>query len=486
MAPPTILSTATVPVQDRSTKSRWALVVTCVAAFMVTLDALVVITALPAIQQSFGASLDSLQWTINAYTLAFAAGIVTASTLGDRYGRRRIFASGVALFALSSAACALAPSADSLIVARTVQGLAGAMVAPTALTILTSAFSVERRGAIVGVYGGVTGLAVASGPLVGGVLTQALGWHSVFWLNVPIGLVAAALALSRLDESYGPASPLDLPAVGLVSGGAVGIVLGLVRASDQGWASPETVLSLGLGILLMAGFVVWELRAADPMVPMRMFRNVTFSAANATAFFMTGSQFAAAFLIAQYFQLGQGYSPMETGLRVLPWTATPLVVAPLAGAASDRLGRRPLLLLGMFLEALGFVLFVFVATTDAAYWQVILPLVVSGVGVSMVLPVAPAAVLSAVAPIDVGRASAVSNTLQRFGTAFGVAVATAVFIANGSLANPDSFSAGFRPALLAVAGLAVLGALSALAVRKPEAILAHAAVDPATSAVLAA
>jgi EmrB/QacA subfamily drug resistance transporter len=466
--------------------SRWALVVTCVAAFMVTLDALVVITALPAIRQSLGASLDSLQWTINAYTLAFAAGIVTASTLGDRYGRRRIFASGVVLFALSSAACALSPGAEFLIVARSVQGLAGAMVAPTALTILTSAFPAERRGAIVGMYGGVSGLAVASGPLVGGVLTQTLSWHAVFWLNVPIGLLAAVLAMSRLDETYGPGSPIDLPAVGLVSGGAVGIVLGLVRAADQGWASPETVISLGLGILLTAGFVAWELRAADPMLPMRMFRGAKFSAANATAFFMAGSQFAAAFLIAQYFQLGQGHSPMDTGLRILPWTATPLLVAPLSGVLSDRLGRRPLLLAGMILEALGFVVFDYIATTDAGYWQVIIPLVVSGIGVSMVLPVAPAAVLSAVAPVDMGRASAVSNTLQRFGTAFGVAVATAVFIANGSLANPATFSAGFRPALLAVAGLAVLGALTALAVREPQAAPAHAAAEPAMAAALAA
>jgi len=212
-----------------------------------------------------------------------------------------VFAAGLTLFAIASAACALSPSANVLIIARTVQGLAAAMVAPLGLTLLTSAFPAERRGAVIGIWGGVAGLAVASGPLVGGVLTQVLSWHAIFWLNVPIGLIAAVLAMLWLPESFGPRTRLDLPAVALVSVGAVGIVLGLVRATGVGWGSPETVLSLGLGLLSMAGFVFWELRAAAPMVPMRLFRNQTFSAANTTAFFMSGAQFAAAFFIAQYF-----------------------------------------------------------------------------------------------------------------------------------------------------------------------------------------
>lgn len=211
---------------------------------MVTLDALVVIAALPAIRESLGADLDTLQWTVNAYTLAFAAGIITAAAAGDRFGRRRVFAAGLALFAVASAACALSPTAGALIAARTLQGLAAAMVAPLSLTILTSAFAAERRGAIVGVWGGISGLAVASGPLVGGLLTQTLSWHAVFWLNVPIGLIAAALSTTRLRETFGPATRLDLAGVALVSGGPVGIVLGLVRATGLGWGNPETVVSL--------------------------------------------------------------------------------------------------------------------------------------------------------------------------------------------------------------------------------------------------
>jgi EmrB/QacA subfamily drug resistance transporter len=374
---------------------------------------------------------------------------------------------GLALFAVASAACALAPNGAVLIAARTAQGLASALVAPVGLTILTSAFPAERRGAIVGVWGGVAGLAVASGPLFGGVLTQTLSWHAVFWLNVPIGVLGAALSLILLPESFGPPTRIDVPAVGLISGGAVALVLGLVRAADLGWANPTTIAGLGVGLVLLVGFVLWEIRAAEPMVPMRMFRSATFSAANGTGFFVSASQFAAAFLIAQYFQLGRGYSPMETGLRILPWTATPLLVAPLAGALSDRVGRRPLMLAGMGLQAVGFVAFAAIAGTPAAYWQAILPLVMAGVGVSMVLPVAPAAVLSAVERADIGRASAVNNMLQRFGAAFGVAVVTAVFLANGSLSSASSFSAGLAPALVSAAGLSIVGALSALAVRQP-------------------
>jgi EmrB/QacA subfamily drug resistance transporter len=438
---------------------------------MVNLDALVVITALPAIHRSLGASLTALQWTVNAYTLAYAAGITTAAALGDRLGRRRVFALGLAIFATASAACALAPSADALIGARVVQGVAAAMVMPLSLTILTGAFPAERRGAVVGIWGGIAGLAVACGPLVGGAITQGLDWHWIFWINVPIGLVAAVLSLARLAESVGPPTRLDLVAVALVSVGSTGVVYGLVRAADQGWSNLAAVAALSAGLLLLVGFVRWELRAPDPMLPMRLFRSRAFSAANVTGFCMSGSLFAAAYLVAQYFQLGLGYSPFETGLRVLPWTATPLVVAPLAGALSDRIGRRALMALGMALQAAGLLWFAGLAGTGVSYWPAIVSLLVAGIGVSMVLPVTPAAVLSAVARSDLGRASSVNSTVQRFGSAFGVAIGTAVFAANGSLASPLSFTAGFRPALGVLAFLSLVGAVSALAVGESSAVL---------------
>jgi EmrB/QacA subfamily drug resistance transporter len=428
---------------------------------MVTLDALVVVTALPAIHRDIGASLPALQWTVNAYTLAFAAGIITAAAAGDSLGRRRVFALGLTLFTAASAACGLSPNAEALIAARAVQGLAAAMIMPLSLTLLTAVFPPERRGAIVGIWGGIAGLAVAIGPLVGGAVTQSLSWQWVFWLNVPVGVLTAAFTLAKLPESRGPAGRLDLPAVALISAGSVAAILGLVRAGEEGWASLAGGGSLLLGLALLAGFVLWELRAAEPMLPMRLFRARAFSAGNATSFFMSAAQFSAAFLIAQYFQFGLGESPFSAGMHVLPWTLTPLFVAPAAGALSDRVGRRPLMAAGMALQAAGFAAFAVLASAGVSYALSIVPLVLAGIGVSMVLPVTPAAVLSAVAPADMGRASAVNSTLQRFGSAFGVAMITAVFASGGSLASQAAFMGGFQPALATAAGLSALGAVCA-------------------------
>src|ERR671935_3166969 len=287
----------------------WTVALTAIAFFMVTLDALVVVTALPAIQRDLHASLSMLEWTMNAFTLAFAAGIITAAALGDRFGRRRVFIIGLAIFTAASAACAIAPSAGLLIGARAIQGLAAAMVMPLSLTILVSAFPPERRGAVVGIWGGLGGLAVASGPLVGGAVTQGLDWHWIFWVNVPIGIVAALLAAAVLAESYGPATRLDLPAAVLASGGAIAIVWGLVRSGDVGWTNLQVIGSLIGGAVLIAAFLAWERGAIDPMLPLRLFRSSAFAAANLTAFLMAGALFSAAFLISQYLQFGLGYSP---------------------------------------------------------------------------------------------------------------------------------------------------------------------------------
>ena len=329
----------------RRSRPIWTLALTAIAFFMVALDALVVVTALPAIQRDLHASLSMLEWTVNAFTLAFAAGIITAAALGDRFGRRRIFVSGLILFTAASAACALAPTATLLIAARAIQGVGAAMVMPLSLTILVSAFPPERRGAVVGVWGGIGGLAIASGPLVGGAVTQGLDWHWIFWINVPIGIVAALLARLQLAESHGPATRLDLPAAAMVSGGAIAIVWGLIRTGDVGWTSSQVVAALVLGAVLIAGFVLWEGRATEPMLPLRLFSSRAFAAANATGFLMAGAIFSAAFLMSQYFQFALGYSPVATGLRLLPWTVTPLIVSPLAGVLSDRIGRRPALLM---------------------------------------------------------------------------------------------------------------------------------------------
>ena len=453
-----------------TSRLRWVLALTSLAYFIVVLDALVVVTALPRLQQDLHVGLATLQWTVNAYGIAFAAGIITAAALGDRFGRRRVFITGLALFTLASAACAVAPGATALVAARAVQGLGGAAVLPLSLTILTTAFPAQRRGAIVGIYGGLAGLAVAVGPLVGGAVTQGLDWHWIFWINVPLGVAGCLLSLRLLPESFGAAARLDLPGVALVTAGVVGLVWGLARTTQTGWGSAEVITALAGGVALLVSFLGWEARTAEPMLPLRLLRIRAFAAGNATGFLMSGSTFAAAFLITQYFQFAVGYSPLATGLRLLPWFGTPMLVAPLAGALSDRIGRRPVIATGLLLQGAGFAWVAVTASATGSTLGLILALLVAGVGVSMALPTVPVAVLSAVQPAEMGKASGIAAMMQRFGAVFAVAIATSVFGAFGGLGSAAELTSGLRPGLAVAAGLSLLGALTALAItaRRPS------------------
>jgi EmrB/QacA subfamily drug resistance transporter len=447
-----------------TTRLRWVLGLTSTAYFMVVLDSLVVITALPQMQRDLHADLASLQWTVNSYGIAFAAGIITAAALGDRFGRRRVFNLGLLLFTLSSAACAMSPTIGELVVARTVQGLGAAVVMPLSLTILTTAFPPERRGLIVGVYGGLAGLAVAAGPIVGGVIAESLDWHWIFWLNVPIGLLALALGSRLLPESHGGRERLDLVGVALVSSGVVGLVWALVRANDIGWSSPEILGTVFAGGVLLLAFIGWEQRAREPMVPARLFRNRAFAVGNLTTFLMSGATFASAFLITQEFQFARGYSPIATGVRLLPFFGTPMVVSPIAGALSDRIGRRPIMLTGLTLQAIGYTWVAARGSLATSWVELVVALLVAGIGISMALPTVPTAVLNAVAAHEMGKASGVNYMAQRLGAVFSIAIASAVFAAHGHLGNPAAVTAGFRPAMWSCVIFAVLAALTAVAI----------------------
>jgi EmrB/QacA subfamily drug resistance transporter len=446
----------------------WILALTSAAYFMVVLDSSVLITALPRMQRDFHVGLSSLQWTFNAYGIAFAAGIITAAALGDRFGRRRVFNCGVALFTVASAACALAPNAGELIAARMLQGVAGAIVLPLSMTILTTAFPAEKRGMIVGVYGGLAGLAVALGPVVGGAITEAVDWHWIFWLNVPIGVIAALLGLRLLPESYGASERLDLIGVGTVTAGVVALVWALTRANDIGWSRAETVATLGVGVVLLAVFLAWENRVSEPMVPLRLFAVREFAIGNLTAFLMSGAIFAAAFFVTQEFQFARGYSPLGTGLRLLPFFATPMFISPLAGALSDRIGRRPIMVVGLTLQAIGFIWVAARGSLSTSWIELTVALAVAGIGISMALPTVPTAVLSSVSSEEMGKASGINFMAQRFGTVFAIAIASAIFSSYGHLGAPASVTAGFRPALWTCAAFAVLAAVTAVGIRSPR------------------
>ena len=463
----------------------WVLGLTSTAYFMVVIDMAVVITALPRMQRDLKVGPSSLQWTLNAYGIAFAAGIITAAALGDRFGRRRIFNIGLALFTAASAACALSLNASELIAARTVQGLGGAIVLPLSLTILTTAFPPQRRAMIVGVYGGLAGLAVASGPLIGGDITEGIGWHWIFWINVPIGIVALALGLRLLPESHGASERFDLVGVALVTGGVVALVWALVRANQSGWASAEIVSTLAAGALLLLLFVGWEGRRADPMIPLRFFRNQTFAAGNVTSFLMSGAIFAAAYFITQEFQFARGYSPVSAGLRLLPFFATPMLISPLAGAVAGKVGLRPVMVLGLTLQAAGFAWVCFRGGLGTSWVELTLALLVAGIGVSMALPTVPTAILGAVAPNEMGKASGISYMTQQLGRVFAIAIGTSVFTAYGHLGTPASVTDGFKPALAACTVFAVLAALTATGItarQKGEAPELEAAESVVSSA----
>ena len=460
----------------------WTFVITSLALFMVTLDNLVVTTALPVIRKDLHSGLSGLEWTVNAYTLTFAVLLLTGAALGDRFGRRRMFSIGLGIFTVASAAAALAPSIGALDAARAVQGMGGAIVMPLTLTILSAAVPPERRGLALGAWGGISGLAVAIGPLVGGAVVSGISWHWIFWLNVPLGIVLAPLALFRLDETFGPSKRLDLPGVALASAGLFGIVWALVRGNSVGWGSAQIVGALVAGAILLAAFVMWELRTDAPMLPMRFFRNRTIPLSNVASLFMFFGMFGSIFLLAQFFQTVQGYSPFQAGLRILPWTAMPIFVAPIAGAMSDRVGGQKLMGLGLAMQAAGLAWIASVSTPTTPYSDLVIPFILSGAGMALFFAPVANVVLSSVKPSEEGQASGANNAIRELGGVFGVAVLASIFSHYGGYHSGESFVNGMTPAVYVGAGVVAAGSLAAFAIkRRPrvEAVEAEPALESA-------
>jgi len=456
----------------------WTLVLASLGAFVTSLDVVVVTAALPVLRTDLGASLSDLEWTVNSYNLVFACLMLTGAALGDRYGRRRMYVAGLIVFAVSSAACALAGGAQELIWARAVQGAGAAVILPLTLTLISAAFPVEKRGAAIGMWGGVSGLGVATGPVVGGAIVEGISWQWIFWLNVPVALGVAVLAALRVPESRGPRPQLDLPGLALAGAGMFALTWAPSRAPVIGWDSPEVIAALVAGALLVAGFVAWERRARYPMLPLAYFRSRGFTTANAVIFAQFVSLIGSLFMITQLFQVGLGYSPLEAGLRILVWMAMPMLVAPIAGVLSDRFGNRPFMLFGLLLQAVGLGWLAAVVTPGVGYGTLVAPLVVAGVGIAMCFPTTANAVVAAVPPEDAGVAAGTNTALREVGGVFGVAILAAVFAAQGGYASPAAFIDGFRPAMVVAALVPLAGVVAAAlapgkaAERAPEPVLA--------------
>jgi len=484
------VATGSVTTGSTGTESRrllpgqgWLLALTSVASFMVSLDTQVVATALPVIRVHLRASLASLEWTVNAYTLTFAVLLLTGAALGERLGRRRMLAAGIGLFSAASAACALAPSAGALVAARAVQGAGAALVLPLALALLSAGFPPHRRAWAIGIFSAVTGLAVAAGPVVGGAVAQGIAWQWIFWLNVPIGVVMIPLIGTRLTASARVPARLDPLGLVLVTGGALGLVWALIRANSLGWASPQIVASMVAGAVLVAAFGGWELRAAQPMVPLRLFRSRAYAAGNAACLCVFAVLFGLVFFMAQFLQTGLGYGPLGAGLRLAPGWAMLMVIAPFAGRLVHRFGERALIAGGLTVFAAALTWIALIARAGLPYADLVAPLVLAGAGVSVAIPPTQSVVMTSVPPADLGKASGTFNMLRQLGGVFGVAICAAVFAAHGGYASAAAFTSGFSPAMGACAGLALIGALAGLAIpRRPVPV----AASPGPAAVPAA
>ncbi|WP_410608116.1 DHA2 family efflux MFS transporter permease subunit [Amycolatopsis sp. lyj-109] len=466
--------------------------ITSSAWFLFALDRLAVTTALPVIRTDLGAGLAGAEWTVNAYTLPFAVLLLAGAALGDRFGRRRMFAIGLALFTAGSAAAALAPDVGALVTARAVQGAGGAIFAPLSMTMLSAAAPAARRGAVLGAWGGVGGLGVAAGPLLGGALTSLAGWQWIFWLNVPLGLVLVPVAWRCLRESHGPHDRLDLRGVALSGAGVSGVVWAVIQAGGDGWARPDVVVALAFGVLALVLFVVWETRAPAPMLPMRFFRHRAFAAANLTALLKYAALFGALFLVTQLLQTGLSASPLQAGLRMLPMVVMPMLLAPLAGVLSDRWGARPLMALGVGLVATGLAWLAAVTAPGVAYGALVPGLIMLGTGSALFFAPAAATVLGAVAPGEQGQASGAATAVREIAVVLGVAAISSIFAAHGDLGSPARLVAGFVPALWVGAALAGTGVLAALALPRPAGVRVrtagrgdHAAIRRVLSAAYA-
>ncbi len=464
----TTLDTAQVeaPAAPRRRIPVWlAIIAASLPMFMATLDNLVMTNALPVIHRALNASVEELQWFVNAYTLSFATFILLAVALGDRFGRRTVFVIGITIFALASAGAALATSPAELILARAVQGVGGAALMPLSLTLLAGSVPLRLRPLAIGIWGGISGLGVAAGPLVGGAVVQGWNWQGIFWINVPVAVIAIPLALIALPNSFGARLRADIVGVVLVGLGVLGVVFGIVRGNPAGWDSMQVIGSLVLGVVLLAAFVIWESRTPTPLLPLRLFRDRSFTVANIVGAAFSFGIFGSVFILIQFLQIVQGASPLEAAVQTTPWTMAPMIVAPLAGLVAPRVGTRLLVVVGLSLSAIAMFWLALTMSATVEYTVMLPPFIIAGVGMGLVFAPMSTAVLATMSPDDHAKASGTNSTLREVGTALGIAVLTAVFTGAGGQLTPTGYVSAAIPAV--VVGASVLAGSAVLALLLP-------------------
>jgi EmrB/QacA subfamily drug resistance transporter len=467
----------------------WTLGAMCFALFMIMLDNTVVNVALPSIQRDLGASISGLEWTINGYTLSFAVLLATGGRLGDIFGRRRMFLIGVVIFALSSATAGLAQSSTDLVVSRVVQGVGGALMMPGTLSIVTDAFPAHERGKAMGTWAGVSALALAVGPVLGGFLTEHVSWRAIFYLNIPvaIGAVTATLFAVRESRDTTVGRDVDYLGVAVLTTGLTALILALVEGNSWGWGSPEIVALLAVAAVGLAAFVLVELRVRAPMVEFHFFADRNFVGAVVVALIVSFAMLGVFFFLALYMQGILGYSPLEAGVRFLPSTLMIVGVAPVAGRLADRFGPRWLIVVGLAILAASLYSFTAIAV-DSTYLDLLPGFMLLGIGIALTMSPMTSAAMNAVAVEKAGIASGVLSMFRMVGGSLGVAVTGAIFqgVAGSSFetATPQSFVEGLSDAMWVSAAVTVLGAaIAALAInaRPGKVSLPEAAAAPAMS-----
>ena len=429
--------------------------------FMATLDNLVMTNALPVLHSELGASVEELQWFMNAYTLAFASAILVASALGDRFGRRTVFILGIAVFAAGSVLAALSTDPTQLIAARALQGFGGAGVLPLSLALISGGVAPERRPLAIGLWGGIAGLGVAVGPLVGGAIMEGWNWQAIFWINVPVAIVAIPFALLALNNDFGARARIDVVGAILAAIGVLALVHAIVRGNDDGWSSIGVIAEIAAGVILLLVFVAWQARAKAPLVPLRLFRDRSFSLTNVVGFAFSFGTFGSVFILIQYMQVVQGSSPLEAALQTTPWTLAPMFVAPLAGIFAPRVGTRLLMLTGLVLQGIALSWIGLTMSADLAYAALVAPFIMAGVGMGLVFAPSATALLATLGVIDHAKASGVNSTVREIGIALGTAVMTAIFVSAGGELRPDLYVDAARPAVLTGAAVLLAAAVAA-------------------------
>jgi EmrB/QacA subfamily drug resistance transporter len=450
---------------------RWlTLAAVSVGLFMIMLDNTVVNVALPSIQRDLEADLSELQWIVTGYALTFAALLLVGGKAADAYGRRRIFVLGIVVFTVASLACGLATSSEMLVAARVLQGAGAALMNPATLSIIAATFPPAQRGAAIGIWAGVSALALAIGPLVGGLLTEQLSWHWIFFVNVPVGVLGIGASYLFIDESRDETHErLDLPGLATSGLGLFALTYGLIEANTYGWTSTRILGSFAVAAVALTGFVVLERRQRAPMLQLELFRSRTYTGANTVMLLVAFAMFGVFFFVSLYMQNILGYSAVQAGAAFLPMTVLIILVAPLAGRTSDRFGSRGLVTAGMLLIALQLVLFARL-DQDASFADLLPALLVGGLGMAMTMTPTAAAATRAV-PVDkAGVGAAVLNSARQVGGTLGIAVMGAIVASSlGSAPTPTAFMDGFRTALLVASGIAVLGAAVAFVLLRPHA-----------------